>query len=388
MLVKLRLSAAVTPILLLPLAILAAQPAAPTLLATEELRIDGMQHDLVTPSWVMVGQKGQIAVSQPQNYSVLLFSAEGRLVGRFGGRGQGPGELGSPAVLAGFSGDTLWVHDRQNRRVTFLDARLGVIRETPVGQLQGVAGAGRLFPSLLGPHVKAVFGGDTLVVRATITPQTSTADFVSAHSYLLRVAPAGRITDVLAHLPPNSARWYAQVGDRIRSGLLPFGHPDIDTVSFDGRRLLSVKSPQLAADGNKFSVTVSDLRSGAPIFARAYDFRPVEVARSTVQARYDQLLQDNPEVRSAIRARFTYPTTETPYVDAFLGNDHSVWIQLNERQNGAWVWMVLDGAGAPYGYIALPSSRQLKAASLTHMWITERDSLGVTSIVRLRLRRP
>lgn len=54
------------------------------------------------------GSDGTVFVSDGRNSVVLRFGRDGRLVGRFGGRGTGPGEMGTP-IAAAVAGDSLLV---------------------------------------------------------------------------------------------------------------------------------------------------------------------------------------------------------------------------------------------------------------------------------------
>jgi hypothetical protein len=59
---------------------------------------------------------GRIFVADELNHEIRVFSGEGRLLFRFGGRGSGPGELLLPCCLAWSPEHVLWVRDSGNGR--------------------------------------------------------------------------------------------------------------------------------------------------------------------------------------------------------------------------------------------------------------------------------
>lgn len=60
----------------------------------------------------------RLYVLQPQEGTLTVLTPEGDLEMQLGGRGQGPGEFLAPAAL-GWRGDTLWVMDAAQRRLSW-----------------------------------------------------------------------------------------------------------------------------------------------------------------------------------------------------------------------------------------------------------------------------
>lgn len=69
------------------------------------------------------------------------YGTDGRLLQRFGGRGQGPGEFLDPSVTISGLGDSIWVNDRQQRRLTLLDGQLRWVRDVQLLTLDIRSGA-------------------------------------------------------------------------------------------------------------------------------------------------------------------------------------------------------------------------------------------------------
>ena len=83
------------------------------------------------------------------------------------------------------------------------------------------------------------------------------------------------------------------------------------------------------------------------------------------------------------RAPLVYPPT-----DVTLGLDGTIWVELRRTDSGTPVH-VLSEAGDPIGSLLLPvRSKRIRQASMTHLWVTEWDDLGLASVVRYRVVRP
>ena len=82
----------------------------------------GRHHTFTQVLVAALGPDNRLAVSQPQDYSVLLFdlARPDSPVAVLGRRGQGPGEFSEPGGI-GWIGKTLWVADRGRPRVEVFD---------------------------------------------------------------------------------------------------------------------------------------------------------------------------------------------------------------------------------------------------------------------------
>lgn len=126
----------------------------PLLVALDSVRLEetesvylGQPQDLVTDA------SGAIYVTDTMNGHVLQFAPDGAFMRRFGGRGNGPGELLEPLTLTVMGDSVLAVADRGRLQFSFYDLRSGdFTRSVPIG------GAGFL------QSLKA--SGDTLLLGA------------------------------------------------------------------------------------------------------------------------------------------------------------------------------------------------------------------------------
>ena len=107
---------------------------APAAGLVEELRIDGVQHNLVPIGYlggVAVRGDGTIALRQGQDSRVLFFAADGQTAGSFGGPGEGPGEFRGMGRM-GWMADSLWVLDAGTARITLIAPDFTLARIMPV----------------------------------------------------------------------------------------------------------------------------------------------------------------------------------------------------------------------------------------------------------------
>lgn len=100
---------------------------------TEELRIGSVEDPDLGFSQVRqvrVTDRGDVFVLDAMSRDVRVFDSDGELLRVIGGPGEGPGEFASP-VSMGLLGDTLWVADVRNRRMTWFSAVGDLLWTTP-----------------------------------------------------------------------------------------------------------------------------------------------------------------------------------------------------------------------------------------------------------------
>lgn len=79
---------------------------------------DAYQFDQVSDGALASDAAGNIYVLDRQGKRVLKYGPDGRHLATFGREGEGPGELNQPMAMALGPGDTIWVSDFSNTRVT------------------------------------------------------------------------------------------------------------------------------------------------------------------------------------------------------------------------------------------------------------------------------
>jgi hypothetical protein len=125
------------------------------------------QFDQVSPGGVDGDAEGRLFVLDGAGMRVLGYDPAGRPIGLWGREGGGPGEFAAPSGLAVGPGDSLWVVDRGNRRVTLFpfdpedtpaqisltDESAGLGGELAVGS-DGVFGVAMIFSFSPGEEVE------------------------------------------------------------------------------------------------------------------------------------------------------------------------------------------------------------------------------------------
>lgn len=370
---------------LLPLGPLGAQPAAPRLSLVEELRLDANTEDFPTVTRVFVGPRGQVVVPINADMQLRVYDATGKKLGVVGRRGSGPGEFQFFGPI-GWVGDTLWVSDVGQQRTTFVGPDLKVLRTTLWPESPGAIGnvGERLYivspfaflgdGSILGEGNLAVEGaqgrqlaGSAVVLRAR-----------DGSARLLRRRPRGEDSPLMMNVA-GFGRW------------VPFTLPLVVTARHDGR-FAELSAPPLARPEGTFDV-IAFRATGDTLFARSYPFRgaPIpQAAKDSALASFvpsgGRVLEgpsDLPQRFQAI-ARERMPAWFTPAETITLGIDLTTWIGMRATAEGRG-YLVLDRRGEPVGSLVVPRTTRVRQASTTHVWVTETDADGLSSVVRYRI---
>lgn len=86
---------------------------------------------------------GRFYLADTGNGQVRVLDASGEMIGRYGGRGTGPGRLNNPTGIACHDG-RVYVLDRDNRRVVVLDREARYLSEFPIQFAGGWLGEPKL----------------------------------------------------------------------------------------------------------------------------------------------------------------------------------------------------------------------------------------------------
>ncbi|HEX7091793.1 MAG TPA: hypothetical protein VF192_16760 [Longimicrobiales bacterium] len=91
-----------------------------TMVADENYQFEGVSRDRLAGN-----AQGHLLVLDGQGKRILRYDSTGMFVRSYGREGGGPGELRLPISIALGPGDSLWVPDMMNRRITIFDAAGG-----------------------------------------------------------------------------------------------------------------------------------------------------------------------------------------------------------------------------------------------------------------------
>jgi hypothetical protein len=101
---------------------------------------DEYQFNDVSEGGVSADDSGNLYILDRQGGRVLKYGPDGNHRGTFGRKGEGPGELNQPISMAVGDGDTIWVSDFSNSRITGLPQGGGDARTIPLPDNVGIPG--------------------------------------------------------------------------------------------------------------------------------------------------------------------------------------------------------------------------------------------------------
>jgi hypothetical protein len=199
---------------------------------------------------VSIGPNGALYVIDGQSDEIRVFDGSGRFLRRFGGRGEGPGELDG-AVSMGWDGlDRLWVPDAFNGRYTVFDSLGGLVKTVSSGGRRGVSEL--LYPTYFDR-------------RGSFVDHTANAAGVT----FIRRDTTGRIVDTLAFLqrPHVSTGPHFGLSDEARDALRRFTPRLVWTLGPDGTlwqgRTDSLRLTQRTLEGNTLRIVETQHRESS-----------------------------------------------------------------------------------------------------------------------------
>jgi hypothetical protein len=348
----------------------------------ERVRIDGHSENLVSIGAVAVRDDGAIAFAQAQDGQIRLYSASGELQGRFGRRGEGPGEFLALSQM-GWHADTLWVYDGNQRRISKLSPQFELV------SVGGISNAARPTPKEADRIPEFPFaslhrlGSDgTLYGTFGLAVNQVVPEPFPGRTTVGSMSLDGVIREVITSLPPSQ---YAEVTTASGgSAALPFGNSPRWRISAElGRVVVAMASVEGEHSGT-YEVVALDLE-GDTVFVRRFPF-PVEpipqsVGDSAIQERIAGVEQFLPDLADAVRRDGGYPPLYPPLVYLLLGSDGTVWIELRAQPEGV-SYHVIDSDGNPTGTLALRPGSRISAASMNEVWVIESDEVGMPSLVK------
>ena len=342
----------------------------------EDLRLDATAEDFSVVWGIYVGPEGEIVVLEPQDHRVRIYDSTGTLVVTVGRRGEGPGEFQYVGPVF-WAADTLVVWDVMLARGTYLLTDGTLIRTeaaTFFGPAVGAAGPDTTYWRFIPVAVDAEGAKLGVAIASVSTGGRSE----SGGPVVLRVSRDGE-PRVVATPPDDEHRMVAVAG---------LGNP----VPFVFRPRI-----EMAADGSRFLLMTTDQSTLNPtygltlvrpthdtVFSRSYAY-PGEPIPDSVMDRgiADMVPENNLARRFRARARELAPVVYPP-ADVTLGLDGTIWVELRRTEVGTPVH-VLSEAGDPIGSLLLPARSRIHQASMTHVWMTERDLVDLASVVRYRV---
>jgi len=363
---------------------IAAQGPTPAVRGVETLRISGAEFDLSHVLWVVGFPDGRVAVGgPPKDGPVRWFDATGRLVGRFGRDGEGPGEFRLPSP-AGRLGDTLWVIDGALNRITFLLPGAGSpARFTTMAMPIRIEAAANLTRPLLG-SVEAVLPGRRLAFHGSEFDSTIRVP----RAALRRLAMTDSGGRLLATVPPFETPGKCQV---------PYTAGKM--TGFVGVYFCAQAMVRVAQDGNHIAIVTGDNSSAtqSTITVRLYSpdarllyERTLRVPAQVIPKQLADSIQRvgltnarTPEARAA-RSRARIPPAYPPVFAVVISDAGAVWLGTPGGTTHR-TWIVLDPKGMRQADVLLP--RMFRPATVFRDQVIgmEQDADDFVDVVRYRV---
>ncbi len=370
-------------------------------------------------SGIVVGPDGTIWTKHQQEAVLRRWSAEGVPLGVVGRRGEGPGEFTTPSAMGTVGpppGDSIWVHDRQLARFTFLDWDGAVRASRPAPfdmgtREQTVAGA--LPPRPQGLFLDGwVHASPPLISDAVARGLIEGADHVAQD-------PAGGEAEPVVRVPVGTTGTLALLFDD--GGTFtsqPFGDAAIASRSADGSAFVLMDRTAASEPGEAtFRVTRiaavprdEGVGRGDTLFHVEVPYQAQAIPEWEVEVRVEALRESlygfvgarTGLSEAAFGRRVSdalYRPAARPPVGAVLaGRDGSTWIRMNEAPDPpageeeddpvpprGQRWIVLDEGGEPVRAVRLPPRTRPLFVEQDRFWGVRTDELGVEYIVRYRV---
>ena len=371
--------------------LLAAQPTPPRARIVEELRLDAKKEDFPSISGLTVGPQRQIAVSIEGDGQIRLYNAIGKRIGAVGRKGQGPGEfLGIGGET--WKADTLVVDDNQQRRTTLIASSGKVLRTTFYPTMKSVQLPSRRIDGL-GTQNQLVMGtapdGSQLANwHEQVAKPTPLQRAFGGPMHVVRIMPDGNARAIFNASDYMDERWAIEasgIGD-----MVPFTFTPTTVTSTTGDRIGHLWSHPTSREGGTFVVSVYH-PTGDTVFVRTFPFRGVAISNAARESVLEEVSDGhgseggNAATKSfREQARQKIPLAYPGVEGIVLGLDTTVWVTLRATAEGNPV-LVLNGKGDPVATVMVPRNARLRQASATQVWMTEKDSDGLVSVVRYKV---
>jgi hypothetical protein len=338
---------------------------------------------------IHVAPDGRTYVLDAQELQVRVFDPDGRLVASIGRRGSGPGEFQFPRAF-GLLGDTLWVNDLMNQRLTFFSRS---------GELLGTV------PSRGVP----IDVGDP-PVRLTAHPSLPLPDGTFANSYLfpargtptsldvprLRFRAEGETADTVGWSRVHfSAPIIIQLEGQI--SLIPHplsDHPLSTDLPHDQGRIVVERRAASAAQVGTVTVTRLGEDDGDTVAVRTLAYRPLPVSKafadSVLEGAVSRLAGmgiPDATARRVVADEVELPSFMPPVSRLLSAEDGTVWIRREDVDPNRHRWIVLDPGLNPVAEVRTPHEFRPTFVTADHVWGVETDDLEVPWVVAYRILR-
>jgi hypothetical protein len=320
---------------------------------------------------VVEGPSG-LYLTDPRAAGVFRFDSAGRLVGRVGRTGPGPGEYRIPARI-GRLGDSLWVWDPGQHRMLFYRPDGSPHRTVTLASSAGGNGA--------------VLADGSIVVIPT---WSSMRGFPDAPPTLpvLRFGPDGAFRDTLFPLEVELGQMKMDMRDgSFRISTQPFGDLPLLMNAAGGSGFVRVDRPTTGAA--TFTVRRLDT-NGRATWTRTIPYVAAAVDRALIDSVVGRFTRspapgipgvEEPVVRAAIKV----PPRMVPVLAVSVAPDGTIWLQRPVPVGSPARYTVLDTGGTPRHEVILPAGGRLAGFGAMRVYVVTLDDSDLPRLTRYRL---
>ncbi|HEX8431689.1 MAG TPA: hypothetical protein VF625_10385 [Longimicrobium sp.] len=341
---------------------------------------------LTSVAGLTVGRDGAVYVTQPQEGVVRSYDRGGRFARVIGRSGAGPGEFDSPTRI-GWRGDTLWVQDPGNQRISFFRADGTYLRSVTFIRAAELTD-GR-------PQIPGYVLADGSVLGYWQVPLSELVGPKPLSVPLVRFTADGEPASLLGRMERRNQFAEMRNGSSITFSPQPFSDSQMMDVAPDGSAVVIVtRDAAESGDGATFSVRAID-PTGRVTLARRYGYVPIRLQDDVI----DSTLAENAGgleatriktpaaavLRREMRKTMFVPRHLTPITSLVLGRDGTIWLRREQTGDAAVWWHVLDPAGNIIANLRLPADLSVYYADHTRLWAVERDELDVPTLASYRV---
>lgn len=335
---------------------------------------------LEVPPILSVASDGRVSVPQIGTAEVLIFSPDGVLLDRLGGRGEEPGQFQSLSIL-GWRADTLWVADQVLYRVTSF-APDGTVQRH--GEPGGALHRARVRVPI--PLLEGVW-----LTARRIPP----------------VTPDGEPIEELLYADPNweTVRPFVSVGERRPRIVIEFegaggvmsdpqplaDHPRF-ALSPDGNGIVVVRTEKAVGSNWKvgYSVTRIDAE-GDTLFhvhrrkkrqALSIGTRNAVIDHYASHPSVKERFPTEKERRAVVAPALILPDFHPPVSEVVMGSDGRTWLRGVDDWQGPVRWEVLDERGHLERSVVVDREVRMLAPDSGGAWGVILDNWNSARLVR------
>jgi hypothetical protein len=385
----------------------------PVLVAEEVARIGSFDDPNVGFTQIYgvdVDRDGDIYVLEGSVPEIRVYDADGQILRRIGGRGEGPGEFNSTPRF-GVQGDTVWATERG--RITLFDRQGrvlstgrtdGVVVPVPQGLVRVLPGSMRSDGNFIGwPMIlSGLPRGESNSVQPTDSIPVPIVLFDASGTVADTIGRLGRPPPRMWRPPSEEPVHSEPIDFAGRSWFVPVPPSTLPhwELRRDGYVTVDTPMPTSPEDG---VLTVTRIGVSADtVFGRRIHYRPIRYSDTDLDSIAARAARGEPggmlgffipgapvpdnweEAAPRIREAMNLPEFQLPLEYFWVAQDESTWLRFRPIEGtGVARWVVLDPDGHPRGKLDLPLDIRPQWSRGDTVWASDSDELEVQWLVKL-----